>query len=410
VSSTRAVADGLLGLLARLGVELLAGLVLRGEELAELVLVVVEGVHRVVGAGLDLGGDDRLRQRHLGVLDELVQETVTGLRGLLHPLGPAQTLAQVLGQLVERVELRGQLGELVVGLGEVTLLHGGHLDGDLRILVGVLTGDQLRGEGLLLVGRHALEGLVDAVDETALADLVGEAGGGGLLDLLAVDGGGEIDLDVVTGLRGTLDTRQGAEPGAQLVELLGDLVLGHLGLVDLDGQAVQVGEGDLGADVDLGGERDALAVGDLGDLDVGPADRLDVLGRHHGLLVLHRDRGVHDLVQDGATADPGLQDAGRRLARAEAGDADLLGDLLVRAVEVGLELVERHLDVDPDARRAEGARRCSSRWNSLGGTSAATGRGSRGPRSVAPPAGAGRSRLCAGRPVPPAAGYVGRAR
>src|SRR5690606_15510710 len=41
------------------------------------------------------------------------------------------------------------------------------------------------------------------------------------------------------------------------------------------------------------------------------------------------------------------------LARAEAGDPDLLSDLAVGAVEVRFELVERHLDIDLHARRAQ---------------------------------------------------------
>ena len=72
-----------------------------------------------------------------------------------------------------------------------------------------------------------------------------------------------------------------------------------------------------------------------------------------GLGVLGGDRRVHDLVEHDAPAQARLEDPGGRLARPEAGDADLLGDLPVRPVEVGLELVERHLDVDADARRTE---------------------------------------------------------
>ena len=48
-----------------------------------------------------------------------------------------------------------------------------------------------------------------------------------------------------------------------------------------------------------------------------------------------------------------LEDPGGRFARPEAGDPHLLGDLAVRPVEVGLEFVEGHLDVDADARRTE---------------------------------------------------------
>ena len=79
-------AHRLLGLGPGLGVELLAGLALPGQELGEPLLVVVEGVHRVVLAGIDLGLDHALRQRHLGGLDQRLEHLVPGLVGLVHPL------------------------------------------------------------------------------------------------------------------------------------------------------------------------------------------------------------------------------------------------------------------------------------------------------------------------------------
>ena len=104
---------------AGLRVELLAGLALGLQVLGELGLVVVERVDRVVLARLELGLDDGLRQRHLGGVQQRVQHLVPGLHGLLHLLHPAHPLPQVGAQLVEGVELAGQLGELVVGLGQL---------------------------------------------------------------------------------------------------------------------------------------------------------------------------------------------------------------------------------------------------------------------------------------------------
>ena len=152
---------------------------------------------------------------------------------------------------------------------------------------------------------------------------------------------------------GALDARQRAEAGPQVVELLGDGRVVDRHVVHRDGDAVDVGQRDLRADVDLGGEGEVVAVRDLGDLDVRTADRVHVVRGRHGLGVLGRDRRVHDLVEHHAPAQARLEDAGGRLARPEAGDPHLLGDLAVRPVEVGLELVEGHLDVDADARRTE---------------------------------------------------------
>ena len=64
-------------------------------------------------------------------------------------------------------------------------------------------------------------------------------------------------------------------------------------------------------------------------------DRLAVLGRH---------RVVDHLGEDGAAAEPGVQDAGRHLARAEPGNPHLAGEGAVGLVEMRFELVERNLD------------------------------------------------------------------
>ena len=111
------------------------------------------------------------------------------------------------------------------------------------------------------------------VDQLAGADLVGQAGGGGVLDGLAVHGGRQVDGDEVAGLGGPLDAGQRAEAGAQLVELLPTSASSVTSTSSTDdGQLAERRDGDLGADVDLGGEGEAVPVLDLGDLDV-RADR-----------------------------------------------------------------------------------------------------------------------------------------
>src|SRR5690606_17071840 len=179
-----------------------------------------------------------------------------------------------------------------------------------------------------------------------------QAGGGGPGDLLAVDGGGQVDGGEVAVLGRALDTGEGAEAGAQVVELGLHLLVGHLDVGDGDRQVVQVRDRDLRTDVDLGGELQHVLVLELGDLEVGLAEGADVAGLH-GLHVLGGDGLVDDLVEHRSTADPALKDGRGGLARAEAGDPDLLSDLAVGAVEVRFELVERHLDIDLHARRAQ---------------------------------------------------------
>jgi hypothetical protein len=107
------------------------------------------------------------------------------------------------------------------------------------------------------------------------------------------------------------------------------------------------------ADVELGGDLDVLAVGELREVDLGLAERLD-LRLLEGLAVPARQGAVDGLVEDGAAADALVHDGGRDLALAEAGDLDLGPDRLVGLVEARLELLERHLDGELDPRGAQG--------------------------------------------------------
>ena len=124
-------------------------------------------------------------------------------------------------------------------------------------------------------------------------------------------------------------------------------------VLDLGLEAVVLRQRDLGLDVDLGGELEGLVVLELGDLDLRLGQRLEVVGLQR--LDVHLREGVVDrLVEHGAAADLAVDDRRRHLAPAEAGDVDLLGDLLVRRVEARLELLEGHLDGQLGPGRAQG--------------------------------------------------------
>ncbi len=181
---------------------------------------------------------------------------------------------------------------------------------------------------------------------------MGQPLGRGLGHILAVDGGGQIDGDEIALLRRALHAGQGAEPGAQRLQLGVDLLVGHLDRVDGELQRLEVGQLDLGPDVDLGGEDELFVVLELGDLDLGLAERLDLRGGD-GLAVAARQRVVDDLLEHGAAADAGFEQLARRLARPEAGQPDLLGQLLERPVEIRFELGEGHLHVDSNPGRAQ---------------------------------------------------------
>ena len=125
--------------------------------------------------------------------------------------------------------------------------------------------------------------------------------------------------------------------------------------VDLDGDALEVGQLDLGAHVGLDGELEVLAVleGHRGDVDLGLADGADVLGLG-GLGEEARQGLVDGLLHDGATADALVDDPARDLALAEARDLHLGADRAVRLVEHRLQLRERDLHDELDPGRADG--------------------------------------------------------
>jgi len=78
---------------------------------------VAERVDDLVLLALDLLLDDLLRQRDLDLGEQLVEDGVADLVGLLELLGLLDALAEAGAQLLDGVELAGHLGELVVDRG-----------------------------------------------------------------------------------------------------------------------------------------------------------------------------------------------------------------------------------------------------------------------------------------------------
>ena len=122
--------------------------------------------------------DDAVGDRHVDELDELVDEQVAGLGALAERLVAGDLLREARRELVERVELARDLREVVVGLGKLALLDGGDGDGDLGGLALVVAAEELRLEGGRLAGGERVEGLVDALEQLARAELVRDAAGG----------------------------------------------------------------------------------------------------------------------------------------------------------------------------------------------------------------------------------------
>ena len=387
--------DGVADATLEVGLELLRRLAL----VLEVLLHGQTGIHQllldVLATGVELIGDHRLGQRDLDLLEQGFEDGVTRGDGLLEALAATEALLDVSDQLVDGVELGGQLGELLVQLRELLLLDRADLDRDLDVFTDQVTTHELGGEGLLVAGAHADKGLVEPLEHAATTDLVGHAADVAAVDGLAVLHGGQVDGHEVVLTGRALHVDEGAEALTQRLDLLVDLGVAHLDVLDLRLEGVVGRQLEVRLDVDLGGELEGGVVLEPGDLDLGLRERLERV-LLHGLGVLLRDDLVDRLVQHDAAADLAVDDGRRDLATAEAGDVDLLGDLLVRLVEARLELLEGHLDGQLGPGGAQVLDGALHRWSpslSLvpGGTGRCTcqsGRQDSNLRSPAPKAGA----------------------
>src|SRR5690606_21865285 len=84
-----------------------------------------------------------LGDRDTGLLDERCSEEVACLLALRKDRGAARLLLEAFAQLVDRVKLACELSELIVSLGQLTLLDCGQRDGNLRVAALVLAAEQL---------------------------------------------------------------------------------------------------------------------------------------------------------------------------------------------------------------------------------------------------------------------------
>ena len=304
------------------------------------VLVVAVTIGEVV---VDLLLDRGLRQWEVDGLEERVAHLLACGVALLEQLDAGDALGDVGLELVEGVELARELGEGVVGVGELALAHLGDDDGHLEGLVGELAALRGEGERAGLAGRSTLDSLVEAGEHAVGAELVGHRGADEVLDRLPVIGARDVDEKDVTRGGGALDRGEGAEAGAEGVELLGDVVVTHGRRVDRHLDRVVRRKLELGHDVHLGGELEGRGVLVGRDVDLGAAEQADVVLAQRGVEI-GVERVVDGLVEDSSAADPLVDDAGGHLALAEAGHRDLVRDALVGGVKRRLQLLKRHLD------------------------------------------------------------------
>ena len=158
----------------------------------------------------------------------------------------ADPFGDVGAQLLERLELRGLGGEVVVELGQDLLPHLFDLDGEDRVLAGQLLGLVVLGEGDLDLALFARFGagqlLLEALDQLAAAELQQVVGGLAALEGLAVAQALEVDQQHVAVGGGALDRLELGEALADALDLAVDDLVGRLGLGLADLEALVLAE------------------------------------------------------------------------------------------------------------------------------------------------------------------------
>src|SRR5829696_2496509 len=327
--------------------------------------------------GVGLGIDPARRQLALDPLphlvragvDELVRDLDLRVRGhrvhrRLAKLGPRPLLeslrelrADRLAELLERLELRGLGGEVVIELWEALLAHllhadreGGGLAGELLRAVVVREGDLDR---LLLAARGAHERGIELRKQALGADLDHEVARLGPLERLAPDRAREVDHYGVPRRGGAIDGREACEALAQAVELRLERVGGHLdlGLADLEPLVLA----ELGlrphTHLDREGERLAL-LRKVAKVELRVTDRLDTAVEQRALVPLG-ERVAKRLLDHRLTPDPLDHELRRDLALAKARQLHLARDRSRRPVDALRERVRFDRDVDLHARLRE---------------------------------------------------------
>ncbi len=294
----------------------------------------------VLEVAMHLIEHELLGDRDVEGLEQLVDDLVASLGTLSEDLGAAHLLTDVGLELVDRVELAGDLGEVVVGLGKLALLDGQELHGDLGRFALVVAAEELRLEDRGLARAQAVEGFVDAVDQVSRSDLVGDGVRG--VDLLAVDDGDQVDLREVTGLGWPVNGDEGAEASQQVLELGLHLVIRHLDGIHGELEAVDVRQREVGANIDLDDHLEiageVLDVRQFLDVGLRAAERADLL-LLDGQTVELVEPIAHRVVEHLVAADALVDDGRRNLALAEAGNGDRLGDVAVGVIDAGLEFL-----------------------------------------------------------------------
>ena len=289
-----------------------------------------------------------LRQFEFDLGERGLQDLIANLGSLLRLLGLLHLGLGGFAQFIHGVELGSHLSELIVHSRQLALLGllDVNLDGGLFVLV--LARLDGGSELVILTGLHTTQGGVQALDEVIVTDAVGQALGGSVLDLLAVNLSGDVDDCVVAGLHLALGVLELTEALCQLLQRLVDVLFVSLQGRDGNGDLGEVWNLKLRADINLGGEFHEVFILNLGNINVRLADNLQIVFLDC-LLVTGRQHVIDDLLQDGAAAEASVNKLARCLALTETWNRNLLRDCRVSLIDFLVQLRKRNVDGELNA-------------------------------------------------------------
>ena len=166
-------------------------------------------------------------------------------------------------------------------------------------------------------------------------------------ELLAADHRADVGDDVVVVRRGPGHGLELGEALACSLDEFVNLLVGRRRRWAFDLDSLVVLQGEARPDLDLGGEGERLALLDAVERDVGVGDRREVVLAHR-VAVVDGHRVGQELLHHGVAADLRVDHLARRFALAEAGHANLLGDLSIRLLDVLLDVGLGDLDREFD--------------------------------------------------------------
>ena len=214
-------------------------------------------------------------------------------------------------------------------------------DGDVNLshLTLVVTTEQFRLESCGLTGREGIEGVIDAVNQLPGPDFVTNRVGG--VNGVTANRGGEVNLDKITGGNGAVNGYECSEPLPQGVQLSVNSFLVRCDRLHLEGVLGVIGKVKLGSNIYLDGDHqvagEIFIARPRGDIRFGATNGANAFSGD-GLLEKTIQTFRHGVVQHFTAADSLINDRRWHLAFAEAGDADLLGDVLIGVVKAGFKL------------------------------------------------------------------------